>query len=275
VHLIVALALVFALGPQAQTAAAFKPAASAASGSDVIAPQDLLKIAVVGEADLTLQVRVAADGMIPFPYITMIKAGGLTLEQLQAKLAAALADGWIKNPVVRVEFDRVNVKNVIVHGMVRAPGRFQFTGTRTLLEVLADAGLQMAQAGNGVTITRLKHPDNAAGETERAATATLTVNLADSARAQAFLVQDGDVIEVPEIQTFYVSGEVRNQGNYVWQPHMTLGEAVTLAGGLSERGTFRGASAMRTIEGKQSLVKLSTTDMIQPDDRITIGHRLF
>jgi len=250
-------------------------------------PQDLLKITVVGESDLTLQVRVGADGMIPFPYINRTMAGGLTPSQFQDKLAAELADGWIKRPVVRVEIDRNKVQSVIVRGVVRAPGRFQFTGGRTLLEVLADAGLQMAQAGDAVTVTRVRQAGKTAGSPKTGRTSdassawadpdeeVLTVDLKDPVGARAFQLQDGDIVTVPEIQTFYITGDVSSQGNYVWRGDLTLADAVMLAGGLADRGTFRGATVQRVVDGKQAVVKLSPSDAIRPDDRITIGRRLF
>src|SRR6187200_91373 len=70
------------------------PAVSVDQANRVIAPQDLLRITVIGEADLTVQARVGADGMIPFPFINRTQAGGLTAIRFQQKLTAELADGW-------------------------------------------------------------------------------------------------------------------------------------------------------------------------------------
>ena len=278
------LALALAMAVQAQIPAAPVPPSAAARG-DLIAPQDQLKITVVGEADLTVQVRVRADGLIPFPFINTIRAGGLTIAQFRDKLTAELADGWLKDPMVRVELDRVKMNSVIVRGVVRAPGRYDYTGSRTLLEVLADAGLQLAQAGNDVKVIRPDRSDKAETESgyrggqesgaSEADSEIFTVNLQDPVASQAFQLQDGDIVTVPEIQTFYISGAVRSAGNYVWRRGLTLGEAVSLAGGLEDRGTLRGASAVRTTGEKQAVVKLSSSDVIEADDHITIGRRLF
>ena len=56
---------------------------------------------------------------------------------------------------------------------------------------------------------------------------------------------------------------------------MTLAQAVTLAGGLTERGTYRGAYAMRVTKSKTIKVELGEQDKIQPDDTIKIGKRIF
>ena len=97
----------------------------------------------------------------------------------------------------------------------------------------------------------------------------------EARRIQAFQLQDGDIVTVPEIQTFYMSGSVRHVGVYIWQPGLTLGEAVELAGGLDRRGTLRGGTAARTAGAKPRTVKLTPSDVIEANDRITIDRRLF
>ena len=57
-----------------------------------------------------------------------------------------------ENPTVGVELEPAGTQSVIVRGMVRTPGRIPFTGTKTLLDALADAGLQMAQASTEITV---------------------------------------------------------------------------------------------------------------------------
>ena len=52
----------------------------------VIGPQDVLTIAVFDQADLGGKFTVEADGTFTFPLIGRVKAGGLTLRQLEAEL---------------------------------------------------------------------------------------------------------------------------------------------------------------------------------------------
>jgi polysaccharide export outer membrane protein len=74
-----------------------------------------------------------------------------------------------------------------------------------------------------------------------------------------------------EWQTFGIMGEVRDAGTYVWRPALTLWDAVTLGGGLTARGTLRGASARR--QGRT--VRLGRDDPVRAGDQITIRRRLF
>jgi polysaccharide export outer membrane protein len=73
------------------------------------------------------------------------------------------------------------------------------------------------------------------------------------------------------VQTFGIRGEVRDAGTYVWRPALTLWDAVTLAGGLTARGTLRGASVRR--QGRT--VRLGRDDPVLVGDQVTIQRRLF
>ena len=48
-----------------------------------------------------------------------------------------------------------------------------------------------------------------------------------------------------------------------------------LAGGLTDRGTYRGATATRTVKGKTIEVKLNQQSLVLPDDVVKINKRLF
>src|SRR3989442_9561269 len=105
-----------------------------------LGPQDQVKITVFDEADLTNVYRVDSDGFITFPMINRVAASGLTPAELQDRIRAMLAAGYIKNPQVRVEVEGYKSQSVIVGGEVRAPGKIPMTGTMSLIEALAAAG---------------------------------------------------------------------------------------------------------------------------------------
>jgi polysaccharide export outer membrane protein len=88
-------------------------------------------------------------------------------------------------------------------------------------------------------------------------------------------LQDGDVIFVPKAHTFYIQGYVRTTGSYVLEPGMTVEQAIALAGGLNERGTYRGIKATRMVNGKTTEVSLNLSDNVQAGDVISIKQRLF
>ena len=122
----------------------------------LIGPQDMLKITVFDEPELSGQsYRVDSDGLITFWLLGRVKAAGLTPRQFQDKLRDQLANGYLKKPQVRVDIEQYKSQNVYVFGEVRQPGRVSMTGTKTLLEALAEAGSPTNQASTEVTIV---HP---------------------------------------------------------------------------------------------------------------------
>ena len=252
------------------------------SANYVIGPQDQISVTVVDESDLTGKFRVDGDGMFTYPYLGRVPAAGLTLTELQVRLTTQLQNGYVRNPQVRVEMDVYKSQSVFVMGKVRTPGKIQMTGTQmTLLEALALAGSPTADASNEIIIVHPLRP-NATGVPpapgEKPEGEEVRVNRKDVELGRAgmeVVLRDGDVINVPEAQRFYITGQVRNPGTFVLDPGMTVEQALALAGGLSERGSTRGLSAMRVINGKRTDVSLKLEDKVQANDTITVKQRLF
>lgn len=273
----------FALPKPDAPAPAGQPAAPSSPGANyVIGPQDQISITVVDEMDLTGKFRVDGDGMFSYPYLGRVTAAGLTLSELQVRLTQQLQNGYVRNPQVRVEMDIYKSQSVFVMGKVRTPGKIQMTGTQmTLLEALALAGSPTADASNEIIIVHPLRP-NATGAPpapgEKPEGEEVRVNRKDVELGRAgmeVVLRDGDVINVPEAQRFYITGQVRNPGTFVLDPGMTVEQALALAGGLSERGSTRGLSAMRMVNGKRTDVSLKLDDKVLANDTITVKQRLF
>ena len=237
----------------------------------MIGSQDLLKITVFDEADLTNSYRVDSDGFITFPYLNRVAAGGLTLGELQDRIRTLLSAGFIKNPQVRVEIDQYKSQSVFVSGEVRAPGKITMTGTMSLLEALAAAGSATSAASSELTIAHPKKgPDQAASDLVRVNWKDLQLG-----KGTDVALQDGDIINIPKAQTFFITGQVRNGGGFVLEPGMTVQQAIALAGGLTERGSDRGVTATRLVNGKSTEVNLKLEDKVQPNDTLIVRQRFF
>ena len=239
---------------------------------------DQLKITVFDEPDLSNIYRVDSDGFITFPMINKVSAVGITPAELQDRIKTMLAAGYIKNPQVRVEVEGYKSQSVIVSGEVRSPGKVPMTGTMTLIEALAAAGSPTSSASNEVSISRQKR--NAAGAVaDENDVDIIRVNLKLLQLGQAgrdIQLQDGDLINVPKAQTFYIIGQVRNPGSLVWEPGMTVQQAIALAGGLTERGSDRRIKADRFgPDGKVKEVNVNLEDKVQPNDTIKIPAKIF
>jgi polysaccharide biosynthesis/export protein len=258
-----------AFSAQAQAPAA--PAADA-SGRYLIGPQDLLKITVLDEPDLSQSYRVDSDGFITFPYIGRVLANGLNAGDLQERIKALLSPAYIKNPQVRVEIDQYKSQSVMVSGEVRQPGKIPMTGAMTVLEALAAAGSPTPAASSELTIA---HPPKPGSERTEAEIVRINWKDLQLGKGTDIVLQDGDLLNVAKAQTFFITGQVRNSSSYVLEPGTTVEQAIAMAGGLSERGSTSRIKASRTIKGQRIEVPLSLSDIIQPGDTITVPQRIF
>ena len=167
---------------------------------------------------------------------------------------------------------------MIVGGEVRSPGKIQMTGTMTLIEALAAAGSPTSSAASEVMVSRQKRGPNGAPASDNDVE-IIRVNLKDIQLGRAgrdIQLQDGDIINVPKAQTLYITGAVRNQGAIIFEPGMTVQQAIAVAGGLTERGSDRRIKANRIMpDGKVVEVSLRLEDKVQPNDTLTIANKIF
>jgi polysaccharide export outer membrane protein len=87
-------------------------------------------------------------------------------------------------------------------------------------------------------------------------------------------IRDGDTIFVPKAERFFVVGLVRNPGSYALEPNMTVLQALSLAGGVTERGSSRRLRITRVVNGKRTDLDAKATDLVLPGDTITVRQRL-
>jgi polysaccharide export outer membrane protein len=205
--LVMAAWLAFALG-QAQEV---KPVASETSGPKTepsakstttsqgtfndaeykIGPQDILRVDVWKEAEVSRAVPVRPDGKISLPLLNDVQAAGLT----PMKLAAVIADGltkYINNPQVTVTVSEVNSRRIYVTGEVSRAGAFPLLPNMTVLQALSSSGgfTQFAKLKN-IYVLR----------TEDGEQVKIPFNYKEAVKGkkpeQNILLQPGDVIVVP------------------------------------------------------------------------------
>ena len=78
-------------------------------------------------------------GYINVPLAGRPQAAGLTVDQLEAALAARLKE-YLQSPVVTVSVSEFRSQPVSVLGVANTPGVHQIRGSKTLFEVISEAG---------------------------------------------------------------------------------------------------------------------------------------
>jgi polysaccharide export outer membrane protein len=104
-----------------------------------IGPEDILRISVWENKELTLDVVVRPDGKISVPLIQDVQAEGLTTTEIADVIHQRLL-GFIKDPQVSVIVLHVNAPKVFVIGNVARPGPLPLRGDLSVLQALSLAG---------------------------------------------------------------------------------------------------------------------------------------
>jgi len=270
-HIFSIVVLIGTLGWAANVSAQARPQTEYSVG-----PQDVITIQVFGEADLSGKFTVEQDGTFTYPQLGRVKAGGLTLRELEQVLKKQLTDGQIlRNPQVAVAIENYRSQRILILGEVRSPGEYQLAGGMTLLAALARAGSTSTTAGREAVIVRTpaNQKPGEGGEPE-----VIKIDLADLQAGNISLnlqLMDGDTINIPKAQSAFVSGQVKMPGAFAVDSGMTVLQLITLAGGLTDRGSEGRISILRTVDGKQKETKAKLTDVVQPGDTIVVKPRFF
>jgi len=245
----------------------------------VVGPQDVLKVTVFDEPQLSGTFRVDTDGAFTYPFLGRIKAVGQTLRTIEGELGRLLADGYVRRPQVAIEVEQYRSRSIFVVGEVRSPGKYALSGEMTLIEALAQAGSTTQSAGAEVLVL---HPADAGAATELEPGATppgrtTRVNLADLQSGKVLndvMLREGDTVFVPKAERFFVTGHVRSPGAYVFERGMTVLQAISLAGGLSDKGSDRGIKIVRVVNGQKREIGVKVGDLIQANDTLVVRQRL-
>jgi len=156
-----------------------------------IGPQDILRIDVWKEPEISRSEPVRPDGKISLPLLNDVQASGLTATQLAAVITEGLKK-FITNPQVTVAVTEINSRRVYVTGEVARAGAFPLLPNMTVLQGLSSAGgfTQFARVKNIYVLRmedgkQVKHPFNYKDVVSGKKT------------EENILLQPGDVIVVP------------------------------------------------------------------------------
>jgi polysaccharide biosynthesis/export protein len=259
-----------------------KPAVPSQQADYIVGPQDVLNITVWDQNDLSGKFTVETDGSFTFPLIGRLQAGGLTLRQIETELKKRLADGYFKNPQLTVAVETYRSQRVFITGEVRTPGTYTLTGDMSLIEALSRAGSTTQYAGNECVIVRAGDGKATAGpllpnQAEGATSIRVDLKeLQSGALSKNVPLRDGDTIFVPKAETVYVFGQVKNPGAYALQNKDTsVLQALSLAGGVTDRGSTGRIKIVRIVNGKKTEIKVSLTDLVRPGDTVMVPERFF
>ena len=168
----------------------------------------MLEIDTFQVQDLKSTVRVSAQGFIKIPLVDKIKAGGLTVSELESYIAKKL-EQYVKEPVVSVFVKEYRSQQISVLGSVKDPRVYYATGQKYLLDMLSLAGGLTQDAGSVCIIQRTAK--TVAGDKEFIDKIVIDLDeLLINGRADLNIPMfSGDIVQVPQSGIFFVDGAVQ------------------------------------------------------------------
>ena len=246
--------------------------AAFAVADENLGPGDSIRITVFDNPDLTTETRISPRGFIRFPLLGNIKLGGMTPAAAGEYIADQLNKGaYVIKPQVNLSVTQLRSRQISVFGQVVRPGRYALDETTTTLaDMIALAGGISPTGDDVVTVVRARE-----GKTEK-----FEVNVPQMYRtgdmSANIEVESGDTIFVRRAPVFYIYGQIQRAGTYRLESEMTVIQALTLGGGISERGTERGIKvARRSADGKLAKYDIQLADPVKPDDIIHVQESFF
>jgi len=121
------------------TSKANNPVSTTTDAEYKIGPQDMVRIDVWKEPEISRTIPVRPDGKISLPLLNDVQASGLTT----LELGKAIHDGltkYLTNPEVTVTVTEINSRRVYITGEVTRAGAFPLLPNMTVLQALSSAG---------------------------------------------------------------------------------------------------------------------------------------
>lgn len=229
-------------GPQTEAKSVEKPETSTTEAPPVhyrIQPEDVLRITVWGEPNLTGEHVVDPQGNINISLMGQVHAGGLTHSEFVEELRKGLSE-WLVDPKIQVTILNFRKPKVHVLGEVNRPGVHEFKYGDRIMEAIAQAGSFRETADlKNARLTRK-------GETE-SVPVDLHKLFFDGDMSKNLEIEDGDTVYIPEDtrNKFYVLGEVMRPGPFKLKDDMTVMDAIAGASGPTPRGVLNGTVVVR------------------------------
>lgn len=191
-------------------------------------PEDLIRVQVYNETQVTADVPIGRDGYVSAPFVGSVLAQGKTVDELQATLTDLYRDVLkLKRPIVSVTILKYRIVTATIGGFVNKPGTYEVRPGDKLLALL-NLGGGFIPDRSDLRRTRLRRANS-----REVIPIDLYAMLILGDTSQNYEVEDGDELTVPEERRnrILVQGAITTPGAFAYHEPMTLMDAISLAGG--------------------------------------------
>ena len=201
--------------------------------------------------------RIDAEGSINLPLLGRIRAGGMTVQELEADLTRRLRE-YVREPQVIITVVQFRSEPVFFVGAFKNPGIYPLQGRRTLVEMLTALGGLQPNASRHIKVTRRAEYGaiplpNAVDDVEKKVS-TVEISMGSLREnvnpAEDILLQPYDVISVERAELVYINGEVGRVGGLELgeRDSITIVQALTQSGGFGRDANRNKVRILRPVE---------------------------
>jgi polysaccharide export outer membrane protein len=217
--------------------------------------------------------RIDSDGSITLPLVGVVKAAGLTVQELEADLTNRLKT-YVKDPHVTINVTQFRTEPVFFVGAFQKPGIYPLEGRRTLVEMLSSVGGLQPNASRRIKVTRRAESGpiplpNAVVDPENKVS-TVEINMGSLREnvnpAEDIVLEPYDTISVGRAELIYIQGEIGHTGAFELGERESLSvlQVITLAGGLSHDADPSKAEILRPVlnSSRRAEIPLNLTSIL-------------
>jgi polysaccharide export outer membrane protein len=238
----------------------------------LIGVNDVISVKVFDNSDLSGEFKVLSDGSITYPLLGKVNISGLSTLESQKLIQDLLGKDYLYDPIVSVEVKSFKSQAVYILGNVKQSGVHYLQKPTRLFDLLSEANVLSNDIG---TLTGGSHvkiirqlPDSDDADT----TFIISLNqfLNEGNESINILMQNQDVVYIPNTKMIHVVGEVKKPGSFDFEEGMTVLKAISLAGGRTNASSQKNVIVKRIVNNKETKIKVKMSDLLQPDDIIEI-----
>lgn len=221
----------------------------AQEGAYRLQPEDVIRIQVYNEQDITALLPVGRDGNISAPFVGTIRAEGKTTAELEADLAEAYMEKLgLRDPIVSVSIESYRSIRASISGAVPRAGTYVMRPGDTIITLFTQGGGERADNTTDLRRATLRRKGS-----RELIPIDLFAMLTHGDMSQNYEVKDGDELIVPTEtkNRILILGKVMAPGPYPYKEPMTLMDAIALGrGGIEFRSKLSEVKIFRQLPGR-------------------------
>ena len=201
--------------------------------------------------------RIDAEGNVNLPLLGRVRAGGMTVQELETELVRRLRE-YVREPQVIVTVVQFRSEPVFFVGAFKNPGIYPLQGRRTLVEMLTALGGLLPNASRHIRVTRRSEygaiPLPNAQEDPEKKISTVEISMGSLREnvnpAEDILLQPYDVISVERAEMVYMNGDIGRVGGIELgeRDSISVTQALTQSGGFTRDANRGKVRVLRPIE---------------------------